>query len=150
MTQQQLAVHMGLTVTTVSRWETFRPPGGLSLGQLAKVAYEFGRPDLEAIFRKALFTEMDLTAWMLVPGANEPLSKAVRNIVEALNGIAPKRLVIAYRKMVSAIRAAHDELVKNAVDIPPTLPTQKELEALQVLLDRIDENEQRLTTNKSY
>lgn len=117
MTQQQFAVHLGIAITTVARWETFRPPSGPSLRRLREVALEFGRPDLEDIFYKAIVTETYLAS--LPP--EDPVQllhlAIVRLHIEASRP-QPKptpTAMKAYRQVVSAIARAH-RAVKDEID----------------------------------
>ena len=56
-TQNDLAKYMNHDLSTVGRWEAMRPPRGLALVELSKVAYDFGRLDLLEVFTDALNQE---------------------------------------------------------------------------------------------
>jgi DNA-binding XRE family transcriptional regulator len=49
-TQEQFAHAIEVTSVTVCRWETVRPPRGISLIRLAAIAAAYGHDDLSAIF----------------------------------------------------------------------------------------------------
>lgn len=53
-TQQQFAQTMGVTITTVARWETRRPPKGKWLAQLALEAERRGWTDIGQHFKRLL------------------------------------------------------------------------------------------------
>jgi hypothetical protein len=46
-----------MVLINLGRWEAMRPPRGLSLAELAKVACDFERPDLAQIFEGELEQE---------------------------------------------------------------------------------------------
>jgi transcriptional regulator with XRE-family HTH domain len=56
-TQQELATYMRRNLVTIGRWESFRPPHGAMLAELARVAREFERPDLAEVFDGELARE---------------------------------------------------------------------------------------------
>jgi transcriptional regulator with XRE-family HTH domain len=58
LTQQQLAMAMNVTVVSVCRWETSRPPAGFSLVQLMDFARRSGAADLADIFEKAVWGDI--------------------------------------------------------------------------------------------
>jgi transcriptional regulator with XRE-family HTH domain len=55
LTQQQLAVAMGVSLNTVSRWETIRSPTGGSLARIAIFAHREGDAESERIFLEQIF-----------------------------------------------------------------------------------------------
>jgi transcriptional regulator with XRE-family HTH domain len=57
LSQQSLAVAMNMSVVTVCRWETSRPPSGYSLLQLAQFAHSNGAYDIANVFEEALREE---------------------------------------------------------------------------------------------
>jgi transcriptional regulator with XRE-family HTH domain len=58
LTQQQLAVAMNVTVVTVCRWETSRPPSGFSLVQLMMFARRCDTAELSNLFEKHIWEEI--------------------------------------------------------------------------------------------
>src|SRR5215469_12905886 len=66
MTQQQLSEALKVTVVTVCRWETVRPPSGLSLVRLADFATESGKLDIAEVFRKTV-RETQRRSYIVVP-----------------------------------------------------------------------------------
>jgi hypothetical protein len=139
MTQQEFSNHLDVAITTVARWETFRPPSGLSLARLRDAAAEFGRPDLQIVFEKALMSEV--AAPLLLPFG--PLSQAVSNLFTASTVLPPKpRLVKAYRQALSAITEAHAQLFAEAgAGRFRALPLE-EIRKTQLALEQIEETEQ--------
>jgi transcriptional regulator with XRE-family HTH domain len=109
MTQQQFAVYLDVAITTVARWETFRPPSGPSLRRLREVAIEFGRLDLEDIFWSAIAMEVHRTS---LPD-DDPIQLLYLAIVRLhLEASRPQpkptpTAMKAYRQVVSAIVKAH-------------------------------------------
>lgn len=57
LTQQELAVALNKTVTTVARWETSRPPKGKMLLELHDFALRGGLPEIATVFKDALARE---------------------------------------------------------------------------------------------
>lgn len=69
-TQQQFAVRIGASVTTIARYETFRPPHGKTLVQIADIAQQRGLDELASVFHQAFDGEVGRTprasaTWML-------------------------------------------------------------------------------------
>jgi transcriptional regulator with XRE-family HTH domain len=62
-TQQSFAERLGLSISTVVRYELSRPPKGRALAQFARVADENGMKELSAVFQRALAEDL---------GAGEP------------------------------------------------------------------------------
>src|SRR5215831_17070780 len=81
LTQQQLAVHMGVTLTSVNRWETRRPPRGYFLMRLASVAMDFERKDLAEIFLAGADKELAAIGELSgLPDSGEVLQSALRHL----------------------------------------------------------------------
>jgi transcriptional regulator with XRE-family HTH domain len=57
-TQHAFANRMKTAIRTVARWETIRPPSGVSLAQLEGLAATNGLEDLAAVFRAAIADEL--------------------------------------------------------------------------------------------
>jgi transcriptional regulator with XRE-family HTH domain len=111
MTQQEFSNALGVTMITVCRWETSRPPSGQSLVRLALFA--LGRGELEAneIFRNALRDDLgwnddDDDTWL--PAVKEALWAVHAGKAE---DPAVQR---GYLRVVRAIRDAHALLLKAA------------------------------------
>jgi transcriptional regulator with XRE-family HTH domain len=153
MTQQALAVYMGRTTTTIGRWEAIRPPRGLSLVELAKVARDFKREDLAAVFEQELQRESAVIAGMSGLGAlahsmgvitSVPLEFAVRNMYEAAAADHSRNSAVyrAYRRLLRRIVADHNllihEIAKGNV-FKQYLPDY--LETLQIEIEEMEEKE---------
>jgi transcriptional regulator with XRE-family HTH domain len=139
MTQQEFSSRLGIAITTVARWETFRPPSGSSLARLRDAAAESGRPDLQRIFDRALLLEA--IAPLRLPFG--PLSKAVSNLITAstCQPVDP-RLAKAYGQMLSALTEAHAQLFAEArAGRFRALPLE-EIRKTQIDLEQIQETEQ--------
>ena len=57
-TQQSFAQRLGLSISTVVRYELTRPPKGTALAQLMQVASENNQPDIAMVFAGALADEL--------------------------------------------------------------------------------------------
>ncbi len=58
--QQQFAVMLGASITTVARWETSRPPSGKALVQLSRLAHDEGLFEFSWDFVNDLASELSL------------------------------------------------------------------------------------------
>src|SRR5947209_1616164 len=69
-TQQQFAHALGVSITTIARWETNRPPRGTILADLARIARsEVKTFEIAEIFRRAILDEKMIFSG---PGSNMP------------------------------------------------------------------------------
>src|SRR6202035_352602 len=57
-TQHAFANRMKTAIRTVARWESIRPPSGVSLAQLEGLAAQQGLEDLASVFRAAIADEL--------------------------------------------------------------------------------------------
>jgi transcriptional regulator with XRE-family HTH domain len=140
MTQQGFAVYLNIAITTVARWETFRPPSGASLKRLLEVAEEFGRRDLADIFWSAIVMEKN---YDLQP--DDPIHvltlAIVRLHMEASRPTSTPTAMEAYRQVVSAIAKAHG-VVKDEIDARKTDTyswTDTDFDYTQFQLERLAE-----------
>jgi transcriptional regulator with XRE-family HTH domain len=60
LNQQDFANRLSTAITTVARWETSRPPSGIALSALAKLADESGQGDFALAFISELIRETNL------------------------------------------------------------------------------------------
>ena len=71
-TQQECAATLGLSVTTIARYETSREPDKKNLLRLAKLAEEHNRADLVQVFRRAISEPRTrVTTVHVLPGEEE-------------------------------------------------------------------------------
>jgi transcriptional regulator with XRE-family HTH domain len=147
MTQQQLAVEMGLSIVTVTRWETSRPPQGIYLLHLASIAKKLKRPDLQRIFMAGIVSG----GIFLQSGHHPQTVEATKAALFWLNMCAghldymctSQRFVNAYRAAIGAIKVANFELLREVREggmVARFIP-RDQLEATQLLLEEIEENE---------
>ena len=92
LTQQALAVQLGIAITTVARWETSRPPRGAMLLKLAWFSTQKNCKEEAAIFQKHVDREItgdveeDVWAW----GVREILRhRSIPAVAEAWTRIYP-------------------------------------------------------------
>jgi transcriptional regulator with XRE-family HTH domain len=111
MTQQDLAVAMNTTTTSVARWESSLSPHGRVLDQLARFAASQGLPEWEALFRRAIAQESFLKRnrdYFLTDEGLE-LQIAVANIYQFREH--PK-IARHFADMLDAIVVAHRQVAK--------------------------------------
>jgi transcriptional regulator with XRE-family HTH domain len=110
MTQQQLSEAMNITVVTVCRWETVRPPSGLSLVRLADFAMESGKFEIAEAFRRTL-RETQRRSYIMVPKRGMGAENALVQL-RAARGIPETERV--YRTVMLAMRRAIIQLMPMA------------------------------------
>jgi transcriptional regulator with XRE-family HTH domain len=155
LTQQGLATYMRCNTATVGRWEAIRPPRGLSLAELAKVARDFDRPDLAEIFDRELEREFRVVGGGLGTHAlslgittSTPLEFALKNLYECARGDSSRRSAAyrAYRRLIKTMVSAHALLVREAVRGRLVKPDQPEflrqLQSLQIELEAMQDQEE--------
>ena len=54
LNQTMFGLRLGVSVSTIYRWETQKPPRGPVLARLAEMADSLQRPDLQGLFNLAL------------------------------------------------------------------------------------------------
>jgi transcriptional regulator with XRE-family HTH domain len=110
MTQQQLSQAMGVTSISICRWETSRPPTGLSLLQLATFARTSGEREIAQIFQKAIDAENPMQSAL---GPWWPASAAERAFWEVHEN---RDIPSVGRELLKAMRAlerAHRLLIEQ-------------------------------------
>jgi transcriptional regulator with XRE-family HTH domain len=113
LTQQDLAVAMHTTTTSVARWETSLSPRGRALDQLARFAAHQGLPEWEALFRRAISQERFLECNRQYYLANEGLDLqiAVANVYQFREH--PK-VADSFARMLDALVLAHQQVARFA------------------------------------
>jgi transcriptional regulator with XRE-family HTH domain len=176
ISQFQLAVLLGVTPVTTSRWETSHPPHGKRLDQLAQLAEERGARDAAQVFREARQGEQQLRAqyeharlwmhqWM---DPSDDFAEAIRHAWEICDD---PRVRAHWDRLVDdliyllrhRVRYGPKELEETVADDPQLdlsgapsrqseLTQQAELENLQDLLRRLidyQKAEKRTATTKA-
>jgi transcriptional regulator with XRE-family HTH domain len=160
LTQEGLAKHMNRDTSTIGRWESFRPPRGFSLTELAEVAHEFGRDDLAAVFKKELDQEsavfariggLGVVAYSTGFRSSHPLKAAATILFDWANTDHKRKTVgpRAYRKLLKAASDGLDLLIREAAkgttlkQYPPGY-----LETLQIELGLMEETEDKRNARK--
>jgi transcriptional regulator with XRE-family HTH domain len=153
-TQQDLATHMRRNTATIGRWEAIRPPRGVSLSELARVAHEFGREDLAEIFQQELNRELLLVGGGVGAAAHGlgiatsiPLEFALKNLLEcaAADQSRSSKLYREVQKLVKHIQATHALLIKEVASGKLVKVGQsnflKQLEGLQLQIEALEDRE---------
>ncbi len=110
LTQQQLAVAMNVTVVTVCRWETSRPPSGLSLLQLDGFARGSGANEIAETFKAAISEECPRQ--YIVTRLPERAGEAALTELRAYKDVPC--IDREYRKALRALERAHRRLIEEA------------------------------------
>jgi transcriptional regulator with XRE-family HTH domain len=125
LTQQQLSEAMKVTVVTVCRWETVRPPSGLSLVRLAEFARQSGNDRIAGIFQSVIF-ETYHKSYGFVPEKGRAAQSVLIELLAALENPEGAR---AYREVLLALRRAHLRLMKlarsGAIEMTGSIEGQK-------------------------
>jgi transcriptional regulator with XRE-family HTH domain len=108
MTQQQLAQKLSVSTVSVCRWETSRPPTGLSLQTLARFAEESDAREEAAVLQEALNDEQ--RPYLKLPIA--PDEEALRELRRGANYSPSIR--DAYLNVLRKLRDAHERLRRDA------------------------------------
>jgi transcriptional regulator with XRE-family HTH domain len=153
MTQQQLSTLMGVTLTSVGRWETTRPPRGFYLWHLAFLAKQSTQPHLQRIFLEGLAKGSGEDSRLLQ--SLKDAKEAPRQLLEALNSAIfhlsvctnffdyqglPLPVAHSYQLMLEAIRTAHLDLLTDVRS--RRIPVRPDaLEQTQLLLEEAIEYE---------
>jgi transcriptional regulator with XRE-family HTH domain len=111
MTQQQFSEAFGVTMITVCRWETSRPPSGHNLADLAGFARVHGMVAAAGVFEKALAEDPRKNRHILWP--QSAAQTALREIYEEREYPSVRQ---AYVRALRAIKNAHDELIERALE----------------------------------
>jgi transcriptional regulator with XRE-family HTH domain len=130
MTQQQLSEAMKVTVVTVCRWETVRPPSGLSLVRLADFAMESGKFQIAEVFRKTV-RETQRRSYIVVPKRGMTAENVLIQL-RAARGIPETERV--YRTFLRAMRRALLQLMTMARSGTITL----DLDWMHILLEDLE------------
>lgn len=130
LSQQQLAVRLGIAVMTVSRWERTRTPSGRSLERLAELAASAGLKDLADQFQEAWWRDPDARVmpdltqfieslqWTARRSGVYDWSTAVRSI--SSNRHLPN-IDRKFRKLLPQLLELHADLLAVAEDTPQYL-----------------------------
>jgi transcriptional regulator with XRE-family HTH domain len=139
-TQAQLAQEMDVTLTTVSRWESIRPPSGPSLIRIQAFAEQVGRTDLAKLFAESLSREFGLVGSVgPVWSAGKPLRDALAHLV-GWHENSPEKAHRHYLAVVSAMATAHAAMLKDTT-MRELGASDEELHRNQILLNRLEEQE---------
>jgi hypothetical protein len=122
MTQQELAVEMETTTTTVARWESSLSPRGRALSQLADFAAYKGLTEWAALFRRAILQEdfLDSTRQYLLADEGLDLQIGVANVYQFREH--PK-VARSFSQLLDALVHAHQQvalLVKKDTELVTT------------------------------
>jgi hypothetical protein len=145
-TQQDLAQYMKHDLSTVGRWEAMRPPRGLSLVELGKVAYDFGRDDLREIFERELEKESPVVKGSPVRQPQLPLEFAVADLFRVGRAAAAETATArrAYRKALRALVEAHrivvGEIEKGRLG-KKLLQNLEDFQRTQIEIEEMEEEE---------
>jgi hypothetical protein len=134
---------------------TIRPPRGVSLSELARVAHEFGREDLAQIFERELNRELQLVgggvgalAHSLGTMTSLPLEFALKNLLEcaAADQSGRSKISRAVKQLKKNITAAHALLIQEVATGKLVKVGQsnflKQLEGLQVQIEALEDREE--------
>jgi transcriptional regulator with XRE-family HTH domain len=103
MTQQQFSEAVGVTMISVNRWETSRPPTGPSLWRLVKYALDSGAFEIAAVFQRAADKSLP------IPPPNRADEQALKELRHAAqyDPALRERYLAVLRKLATA----HAELM---------------------------------------
>jgi DNA-binding transcriptional regulator YiaG len=153
-TQKDLANYMNHDLSTVGRWEAMRPPRGLALVELSKVAYDFGREDLREIFDRELEKQTALVQGSPVP-PHIPLEFAVGYLFRFGRVAAPAGTPAvrrAYRKALRALVEAHrivvGEVEKGRLG-KKALQNLEDFQRTQIEIEEMEQDEERGNARKT-
>jgi transcriptional regulator with XRE-family HTH domain len=113
LTQQELAVAMRTTTTSVARWESSLSPRGRALDQLARFAAQQGLRDWEGLFTRAIFQEefIERNRRFSLAGEGLDLQIAVANVYQFREH--PK-VARSFARMLDALVLAHEQVSRLA------------------------------------
>jgi hypothetical protein len=147
---------MHRNTATVGRWEAIRPPRGLSLAELAKVARDFDRSDLAVVFERDLERESRVIGGGLGGYAHSvglitsvPLEFALKNLYECARGDSSRRSAVyhAYQSVLKTILSANALLIREVGKgrlVRPDRPDYlQQLLSLQIKLEAMQDQEGR-------
>jgi transcriptional regulator with XRE-family HTH domain len=132
LTQQQLSEAMKVTVVTVCRWETVRPPSGLSLVRLADFARDSGNDRIETIFRRAIFDTYH-KSYSFTPEKGRAAQSVLFELLPAIETPEGERL---YREVLLMMRRIHMRLMKMARS--GAIKTMGSIESQKSVLEDLD------------
>ena len=138
-TQQELALSIGVTVVTVCRWETSRPPSGISLVRLASTARGLGLKKIEAIFEKALAKD---PRRRILRQPEPAVLIAIREIRESLDIQVIGR---QFLKILQAVKSTHALLIRQALSDGMETESYRRLKRTHQNLEWELEDEQKRT-----
>jgi transcriptional regulator with XRE-family HTH domain len=116
LTQRALALALDVTVVTVCRWETSRPPSGASLVRLAAFARASGEGDLAKIFSQSFDAEFHLSEDSLrLPLPRLPLFTPSAALMELWPYKYRSAIAKPYKQLLEQIERVHALLVREAL-----------------------------------
>jgi transcriptional regulator with XRE-family HTH domain len=123
LTQQDLAVAMNTTTTSVARWETSLSPRGRALDQLARFAAQQGLTEWEALFRRAILQEtfLEFSRRYFLADEGLDLQIAVANVYQFREH--PK-VARSFDKMMDALVLAHQQVARLVKEDTETLTVE--------------------------
>jgi transcriptional regulator with XRE-family HTH domain len=142
MTQQQLAQALSVSTVSVCRWETSRPPTGLSLQTLARFAEESRALEEAAILQDALNDEQ--RPYLKLPIA--PDEEALRELRRGANFFPGIRR--AYLDVLHKLRDAHEGLLRDALRVEREGLEHELLDNTQKNLEWMVKNYEKQTTTE--
>jgi transcriptional regulator with XRE-family HTH domain len=104
--QQQFSNRLGVSISTIARYELQNPPQGNMLKRLAELAIQAGREDLSIIFEKALLEASD---------PRSPIAEAIRSLRIDLGDTQQEFAHRTGLSVVSIARYETNALPKKAV-----------------------------------
>jgi transcriptional regulator with XRE-family HTH domain len=128
-TQRQLSEALGVTSVTVCRWESRRPPTGLSLVQLANFARDSGELATAQAFQQALFEHAGTRMIRRLP--ESAIESALRELQENRDPAVRRE----YLKLLWTLERVHALVIRqalaNGMDTEACWQLQRTHQALQ-------------------
>lgn len=144
LTQRKLALALDVTVVSVCRWETSRPPSGTVLAKLADFARSSGQVDLAELFNRCLWEGMQVTtyAWRPIPSLTASL--ALQELFDSTDPLIVKER----RRLVSQLVKVHGLLIRKAVAELDRAPSAAQAKRVLELQERQEQLLQEIKTEE--
>jgi transcriptional regulator with XRE-family HTH domain len=133
MTQQGLSEALHVTMVSVCRWETSRPPAGLSLIRLAKYARDAGLNDVAVIFEEELSGTVALWDIGAFDSVEFPMATLMR-LTRELNERTPESIDLQF--LAGYIKLLQDAIRLCSLGIKKTGSGPAEVERKWVLTEQ--------------